>query len=114
MPCPTIETMNPNQTQDRDRAVILPITAMAAVVIAYLLVFAVLRDPAMTDKLMNGAVPLGADVIGNRLVVVGGIGAAVSGWIAAVASRRIVPVVLVLLASVPFVPVALFALILAF
>lgn len=106
--------MSPDQTQNRDRTLMLSITAVAAVVIAYLLVFTVLRDPDMTDKLMNGVAPPGTDVAGTRAAAVGGIAAILGSWTAAVASRRIIPILLVLLASVPFAPMALFTLALAF
>lgn len=106
--------MSQKLREDRDRAVLLSITAVAAMVIAYLLVFTVLRDPDMTDTLMNGAAPPGTDITGNRATVIGGILAALGAWTAAVASRRVIPVLLVLLASVPFAPMTLFTLALAF
>lgn len=103
-----------NSAQDRDRAVLLSITAVAAMVIAYLLMFTVLSDPDMTDKLMNGSVAPGTDESGNRAAVVLGIGAALGGWCAAAASRRFIPVALMLLASMPLAPMSLFTLALAF
>lgn len=82
--------------------------------LAYLMVFVVLRDPGMTDKLMNGAAPAGTDVAGLRVAAVGGVLAALGGWVAAIASRRVIPVLLVMLASMPLAPVGVFALALAF
>ena len=103
-----------SQEQARDRAVLLSITALAAMAIAYLLIWAVLRDPDMTDKLMNGIAPPGTAVVGNRVAVIGGIIAALGAWTAAITSRRVIPVLLVVLASVPFAPRTLFTLALAF
>ena len=100
--------------EDRDRAAMLSLTAIAAMAAAYLLVWTVLRDPDMTDKLMNGVAPPGTDVAGNRTAVVAGILAALGAWTAATASRRVIPVLLVMLASVPFAPMTLFTLALAF
>lgn len=107
-------SVSQNPHTDRDRTVMLSISAIAAVIIAYLFVFTVLRDPDMTAKLMDGVAPPGTDVLGNRVAVVGGIITVFGAWTAAVASRRAVPIVLVLLASVPFAPIALFTLVLAF
>lgn len=106
--------MSQNTIEDRDRAVLMSVTAIAAMVIAYLLVFTVLGDPDMTDTLMNGVAPPGTDVVGNRATVVSGIVAAVGAWTAAIASRRVIPIALVLMASVPFGPMMLFTLALAF
>ncbi|MBJ7321334.1 MAG: hypothetical protein JHC70_03200 [Rhodococcus sp.] len=40
----------------------------------------------------------------------GGFIAVLGGWVAAVGTRRVIPILLALLASVPFAPLALFAL----
>lgn len=103
-----------NQRQDRTRAVTLSLASLAAMAIAYLLIWVVLRDPDMTDKLMNGIAPPGTAVVGNRVAVIGGIIAALGAWTAAVASRRVIPVLLVMLATVPFAPMTLFTLALVF
>ncbi|QIV79500.1 hypothetical protein [Mycolicibacterium frederiksbergense] len=106
--------MRTDRAQDRERAAMLSIAAVSAMIIGYLLVFTVLRDPNMTDKLMNGAAPPGTDVAGIRASAVGGFIAVLGGWAAAVGTRRVIPILLALLASVPFAPLALFALALAF
>ncbi|MCF6390169.1 hypothetical protein L2K20_24610 [Mycobacterium sp. MBM] len=80
--------MYQNLPTERARAVTLSVTAIAAMTIAYLLMFTVLRDPNVTDKLMNGVAPPGTDVTGNRTAVIAGILAALGGWTAAIASRR--------------------------
>lgn len=102
------------QRQDRTRAVMLSLASLAAMAIAYLLIWVVLGDPDMTDKLMTGIAPPGTAVVGNRVAVIGGIIAALGAWTAAVASRRVIPVLLVMLATVPFAPMTLFTLALAF
>lgn len=106
--------MSQNLRADRARALTLSLIGLAAMAIAYLLMFTVLRDPDMTDKLMNGVAPPGTDVAGNRTAVIAGILAALGGWTAAIASRRVIPILLVLLASVPLAPMTLFTLVLAF
>lgn len=106
--------MTTDQARGRDRAILLSLTAMVAMTLAYLLVFIVLRDPGMTDKLMNGTAPAGTDVTGMRVAAVGGALAALGGWVAAVASRRLIPVMLMVLTSIPLAPVGVFALALAF
>lgn len=108
------QTETPTQDRDRDRAVTLSLTAVAALPVAYLLVYAVLRDPDMADKLMNGVAPPGTAVLGHRFAVIAAVIAALVAWTAAVASRRAVPVLLVMLASVPLAPMTLFAMALAF
>lgn len=107
-------SMSTEKAQNRDRTAMLSIAAVSAVIVGYLLVFTVLRDPNMTDKLMNGVAPAGTDVAGTRAAAAGGFIAVLGGWAAAVATRRVIPILLVLLASVPFTPLALFALALAF
>lgn len=102
------------QNQRQDRAVLLSITALAAIVITYPLIWVVLRDPDMASKFENGIAPPGTAVVGNRVAVIGGIIAALGAWTAAVASRRVIPVLLVMLATVPFAPMTLFTLALAF
>lgn len=92
----------------------LALVAVAAMAFAFLPLWTVLSDPDMTDKLMNGVAPPGTAVIGNRVAAILAILAALGAWAAAVASRRVTPVLLVLLASVPFVPLALFTVALAF
>ncbi|UBV13420.1 hypothetical protein [Mycolicibacterium fortuitum] len=99
---------------EHDRGVMLSVTALAAMVIAYLLASTVLTDPDMASRFENGVAPPGTDIAGLRTAAIGSIVAAAGAWVAAVASRRAVPVVLLLIASVPFAPLALFALGLAF
>lgn len=106
--------MTTDQAHGRDRAILLSLTAMIAMALAYLLMFIVLRDPGMTDKLMNGTAPAGTDIAGMRLAAVGGVLAALGGWVAAVASRKLIPVMLMVLASIPLAPVGVFVLALAF
>ncbi|MEN4464245.1 hypothetical protein ABFV47_25085 [Mycolicibacterium fortuitum] len=101
-------------SQEHDRGVMLSVAALAAMVIAYLLVSTVLTDTDMASRFENGVAPPGTDIAGLRTVAVSSIVAASGAWVAAVASRRAVPVVLMFIASVPFAPLALFALGLAF
>ena len=101
-------------SQETDRGVMLSVAALAAMVVAYLLTFTVLTDTDMASRFENGVAPPGTDIAGLRTAAVSSIVAAAGAWVAAVASRRAVPVVLVLIASVPFAPLALFALGLAF
>lgn len=102
--------MTENLRADRDRAVMLSLVAPAAMAFAYLLVWAVLSDPHMTDKMMNGVVPPGTVAIGNRVAVGTAILAALGGCTAALASQRILPVLLVMIAAVPLTPMTLFTL----
>ncbi|WP_141864094.1 hypothetical protein [Arthrobacter sp. SLBN-53] len=106
--------MTMDRTHGRDLAVLLSLTAVVAMGLAYLLIFIVLRDPGMTDKLMNGATPAGTDVGGIRVTAVGAVLAALGAWVAAVASRNLIPVILVMLASMPLAPLGVFVLALAF
>lgn len=106
--------MSTHTAQTRDPAAMLSITAVCAVIIGYLLVFTVLGDPNMTDKLMNGEAPPRTDVAGTRAAAAGGLIATLDGWAAAVATRRVIPILFMLLASIPFAPLVLFALALAF
>lgn len=101
-------------TQEHDRGAMLSVAALAAIVIAYLLAFTVLTDTDMASRFENGIAPPGTDIAGLRTAAISSIAAAAGAWVAAVASRRAVPIVLVLIASVPFAPLALFALGLAF
>lgn len=103
-----------SQEQARDRAVLLSITALAAMAIAYLLGLTVLGDTGMASKFENGVAPPGTDIGGLRTAAAGSIVAAMSAWAAALTSRRVIPVLLVLLASVPFAPLTMFTLQLAF
>lgn len=101
-------------SQEHDRGVMLSVAALAAMVIAYLLTFTVLTDTDMASRFENGVAPPGTDIAGLRTAAISSIVAAGGAWIAAVASHRAVPVVLILVASVPFAPLALFSLGLAF
>ena len=94
--------------QDRARATRLSLPALAAMAVAYLLIWIVFSDPDVADTLMNGTPPPGTAVVGNRFAVVAGVLAALGSWIAAVASRRVIPVLLVIVATMPFAPVTLF------
>lgn len=100
--------------QENDRSAMLSVAAVAAMVTSYLLAFTVLSDTDIASKFENGVVPPGTDVTGLRTAAVSSIVAAAGAWVAAVASRKAVPVVLVLISVVPFSPLALFALGLAF
>ena len=102
--------MTENLRQDRDRAMMLSLAAPAAMAFAYLLVWAVLRDPHMTDKMMNGVAPPETVAIGNRVAVGTAILSALGGFTAALASRRVIPVLLVMIAAVPLTPMTLFTL----
>ena len=82
--------------------------------VAYLLAFAVLSDTDMASKFENGVAPSGADVSGMRAAAAGSIVAAGGAWVTVVAGRRIVPIVLVLIASAPFAVLSLFTMQLAF
>ena len=96
------------------RGAALTVAGIAGMAVAYLLVWTVLRDPDMTDKLMNVSAPPPTAVVGNRIAVIAAIVAALGAWTATVASRRVVPVLRVVLASAPLVPMTLFTLVLAF
>lgn len=85
-----------------------------AMVIAYLLTFTVLSDTGLASKFENGVAPPGTDVAGLRVTAVASVVAAVSAWATVVAGRAVIPIVLVLLASVPFALLSLIALLLAF
>lgn len=100
--------------QEHDRGAMLSIIALAAMAIAYLLAFTVLIDTDMASKFENGVAPPGTDVAGIRTAAVTSIVAALSSWVAAIASRKPIPVVLVLIASAPFAPLSLITLGLAF
>lgn len=101
-------------SQEHDRGVMLSVAALAAMFIAYLLTFTVLTDTDMASRFENGVAPPGTDITGLRTAAISSIAAASGAWVAAVASRSAVPVVLILIASVPFAPLALFSLGLAF
>lgn len=101
-------------SQEHDRGVMLSVAALAAMVIAYLLTFTVLTDTDMASRFENGVAPPGTDIAGLRTAALSSIVAATGAWAAAVASRRAVPVVLIFIGSVPFAPLTLFALGLAF
>lgn len=92
----------------------LSFIGIAAMVVAYLLVLAVLSDTDMASKFENGIAPPGTDVLGNRIAAVGGVVAAGCAWVAAVAGRMVVPIVLVLIASAPLALLSLVTLQLAF
>lgn len=102
------------QELDRDSAVLLSVTAFAALVIAYLLGLTVLTDTGMASKFENGTAPTETDTGGLRAAAGASIVAAVCAWASAIASRRTIPILLVLLASVPFVLLSLVTLQLAF
>lgn len=102
-----------NQEQDPGPAV-LSVTAFAALVIAYLLGLTVLTDTGMASKFENAVAPAGTDISGLRTAAGASIVAVVCAWASAIASRRIIPFLLVLLASVPLVPLSLVTLQLAF
>lgn len=103
-----------SQHQDRGSAALLSVTAFAALVIAYLLGLTVLTDTDMASKFENGIAPAGTDIGGLRTAAGASITAAVCAWASAIASRRVLPVLLVLLASVPFVLLSLVTLQLVF
>lgn len=101
-------------SEEYDRGAMLSIIALAAMAIAYLLAFTVLTDTDMASKFENGIAPPGTDIAGIRIAAATSIVAATSAWVAAIASRKPIPVVLVLIASAPFAPLSLIALGLAF
>lgn len=101
-------------SQEHDRGVMLSVAALAAMVVAYVLAFTVLADTGMASRFENGVAPPGTDIAGLRIAAISSTVAAAGAWVAAVASRRAVPVLLLFIASVPFAPLALFALALAF
>lgn len=103
-----------SQEQNPGAAVLLSVTALAAMIIAYLLGLTVLGDTDMASKFENGVAPAGADIGGLRAAAAGSVVAALGAWAAAIISRRVIPVLLVLLISVPFVLMSLVALQLAF
>lgn len=92
----------------------LSLIGIVAMVVAYLLVFAVLSDTNMASKFENGFAPPGTDVLGNRIAAVGGVVAAGCAWVAAAAGRMVIPIILVLMASAPFALLSFVTLQLAF
>lgn len=103
-----------SRQQDRDSTALLSITALAAMFIAYLLGFVVLGDTDMASKFENGVAPPGTDVGGLRAAAAGSVVAALGAWAAAITSRRIILIVLVLIVSVPLAMLSLVTLQLAF
>lgn len=103
-----------SQGQDPGAAVLLSVTAFAALVIAYLLGLTVLTDTDMASKFENGVAPLGTDIAGLRTAAGASIVAAVCAWASAIASRMVIPILLVLLASGPLVLLSVVTLQLAF
>lgn len=103
-----------SQEHDRDRAVLLSVTAFAAMIIAYLLGLTVLGDTDMASKFENGVTPEGTDTGGLRTAAGGSVVAALGAWAAAITSRRVLPILLVLVISVPFALLSLVTLQLAF
>lgn len=102
------------QEQNPDAVVLLSVTAFAAMIIAYLLGLAVLGDTDLASKFENGVAPVGTDIGGLRTAAAGSVVAALGAWAAAIASRRVISVLLVLVISVPFVLMSLVTLQLAF
>ncbi len=100
--------------EDRGRAVLLSVTAAAAMCIAYLLGFVVLGDSDMASKFENGVAPPGTDIGGIRAAAAGSVVAALGAWVSVIASRRIIPILLMLLTSVPFALLSLVTVQLAF
>ncbi|MGV0626016.1 hypothetical protein [Mycolicibacter minnesotensis] len=81
---------------------------------AYLLGFCALANPALAVRLENGALPPGADLSGDRIAAVSSVAAACSAVAAVFASRMILPILLALVACVPFVKMSVFMLLLTF
>lgn len=94
--------MSKPMSKDHDRATLLSITAVAAMIVAYLLAFSVLSDTDMASKFENGVAPPGTDLVGIQTAAVASIVAALGAWAAALASKRTAPAVLVLAATAPF------------
>jgi hypothetical protein len=103
-----------SKQQEQDRGALLSITAAAAMVVAYLLAFTVLTDPDMASRFENGVAPPGTAVVGIRTAAVASVVAATGAWVAAIASRKAIPIVLVLMATAPFALLSLVTLGLAF
>lgn len=101
-------------SQDPSRTAALSLIGIVAMVVAYLLTLSVLSDTDMASKFENGVAPPGTDVMGNRIAAVGGIVAGGCSWVAAIAGRMVLPIVLVFIASAPFALLSLVALQLAF
>lgn len=106
------------QNQDKDqvagRAAMLSITAAAALVAAYLLGLVVLTDTDMASKFENGVTPPGTDIGGIRTAAGMSIAAAACAWVSVIATRRVIPILLMVFASGPFVLMSLVTLQLAF
>lgn len=96
-----------------DRNPALSMIGIVAMVVAYMLAFTVLSDTDLASKFENGVTPPGTDVAGLRAAAVGSIVAAAGAWIAVIASRMTVPIVLVLIVSAPFALLSLVTLQLA-
>lgn len=108
------EAMDPDRGQNRTHAVRSSLIGLAAIVVAYALILAVLSDPDMAHKLTYGVPPPGTAVIRNQIAVIAAVLAALGGWAAVIATRRAIPMLLMLLPTVPFVPIALFTFVVAF
>lgn len=68
----------------------------------------------MASRSENGVATPGTDIAGLRTAAISSTVAAAGAWVAAVASRSAVPALLLFIACVPFAPLVLFALALAF
>lgn len=86
----------------RDRTTRLPVVAVAAMVIAYLLAFAVLGYTYMTARLEVVGTQTGTNLALVQVTAVISIVVALSACAAAAASRRTAVVVGILLATAPF------------
>lgn len=84
-----------------------------AMFVAFLLGVGVIANPAVAQRL-DGTMPPGTDLSGVRTAAVASIVAAGGGVVAVLASRLIIPILLVLAACVPFALMSLFTLELAF
>lgn len=100
--------------EDNDRRVMLSITGIAGMLIAYLLALTVLTDSGIASRFENGVAPPGFDIVGLRTTVVLSILSAVGAGVASRASGNVFVSALVLMAFVPFVLLSLAALAVAF
>ena len=74
----------------------------------------VLTDTDMASRFENGVAPPGTDLAGIRTAAVASIIAAFGSWAAAVASRKVGIIIVVLVATAPFTLLSLVTLGLAF
>ena len=101
-------------SHEPSRNALLSIAGIMAMAVAYLPAFTVLSDTGLASKFENGVAPPGTDVAGFRVTAAASVVAAGGAWVAVIAGRSVIPIVLVLIASAPFALLSIATLLLAF